>query len=313
MNIKKTISSIYKLEFVKESAKSRVSFERAETIVSIFYFLQLAFSLLGLIKIGGGDPGRTGFLPIWPVSWSGILPYSEVAKTVFLFYLATAFFAAFFWRRRVGKIVAFLGILQVHAWDSSFGNINHFLYPWLYTSFIFIFLPNTTQSKKLTTEIRQKFMLVFWGAQALFLLTYSLSGIWKFYWGIRQLVEGQMGSFSPYAFSYQVAGKFIRNNKDAFLSRIITENPIPFWPFYLGAIYTEIFALWVAFKPSLHKIWGILLISLHVGNLLFLGIPFFESIVLLSILFLNSPFTKKGTSYKKILGDLPIFGLVFSR
>lgn len=311
MQIRKRITNLFKLSFIEESARDKKSFVKAETIVSLFYFIQIAFAFLSLIKIGGGEVGRSGFLPIWPISWVGSLEATTASKVVFLFYLASSFFATLFWRRRIGKIIGFLGILQIHAWDSSFGYMNHFLYPWLYTSFLFIFLPDT-HKKGIKLKTRKKFMLVFWGAQALFLLTYTLSGLWKVYWGVRQPIEDQLGSFSAYGFSYQAAAHFLRDNRSFLLTELVINNPIPAWLFYLGGIYTEFFAIWAAFKPNLHKLWGLLLIGLHVGILFVLGIPFFESIVLLSLLFLNSPFSK-NPKVNDIAKDLPIFGYFIAK
>ncbi|MFI5241151.1 MAG: hypothetical protein ACHQUA_01825 [Microgenomates group bacterium] len=299
------------LSFIDESAKNPIAIERAKNIVQFFYYLQIPLAFLCLIKLGGGDPGRTGFLPIWPISWLGSIPYSEGLKIIFTFYLASAFISSLFWRYKFGKIIGFLGILQVHALSSSFGYIDHFFYFWLYTGFIFLFLPDTKTGIKVGIQTAKKFLFVFWGMIALILLTYTLSGIWKGYWGINQFFGGEIGSFSPYAFSTQIANRSIIESKDFYYSDFIINNPLLVWPMYLGAIYIEVFAFWVAFKPNLHRTWGFLLLTLHSGILLVMGIPFFETVLFLSFILLNSPFSKEKISAKEQLSDLLILGNLF--
>ncbi|HET7098665.1 MAG TPA: hypothetical protein VFI61_00285 [Patescibacteria group bacterium] len=307
----KKISSIFDLSFIDSAAQNPIAFEKAKTIVQFFYYSQVPLAFINFLKLGAGDPQRSGFFPIWPMSWVGSLPYPEVARIVFLFYLLAGFVATLFWSRRFAKILVFLAIFQIHALDSSFGYINHFFYLWLYVSFLFMFLPDTPIGKKISIEVIKKFLFVYWASQAVILLTYSFSGFWKIYWGIVAIFQGAIGSFSPYALSTHIAKTTIMEGRAYYFSNFMINNPIFSWFFFLGTLYIEFFSLWVAFKPNLHKVWGVVLISMHVGILLAMGIPFFESIVILCILMLNSPFAKEVISLNDILKDLPILNLLY--
>lgn len=310
-NILKKISSIFDLSFIDSAAENPIAFEKAKTIVQFFYYSQIPLAFINFLKLGAGDPQRSGFFPIWPMSWVGSLPYPDVARIVFLFYIIAGFVAALFWSRRFAKILVFIAIFQIHALDSSFGYINHFFYLWLYVSFLFVFLPDTQIGKKVSTEVAKKFLFVYWAAQAVILLTYSFSGLWKIFWGIVAVINGQVGSFSVYALSTHIAKTTIMEGRSYYFSNFLINNPIFSWFLFLGTLYIEIFALFAAFKPNLHKAWGVVLISMHVGILLAMGIPFFESVVILCILMLNSPFVKENISFRDILRDLPILNFFY--
>ena len=303
------IKNTFNLGFIDQAAADNISFERAKNSVAIFYYLQVVLAFINLMKIGAVDPQRSGFLPIWPMTWAGNLPYSDLSKWIAVFYLVAALVSCFFWNKRFSRILVFLSFSQVHALDSSFGYMNHFYYFIFYACFFFIFLPDINIFVSASKENVKKFLFVYWGVIAALFATYTLSGIWKAYWGVLNLVDGQPGSFSYFTFSEHVAKKTIIESRDYFFSDFIISNPLLAWPAYLVTIYVEVFAIWAAFKPSLHKLWAFILVFMHVGILLAIGIPFFESIFVLCILLLNSPFTQ-NPSLKQMALDLPIFGQV---
>jgi len=309
--MKNIFKSIFSLSFIDDASQKPQAFERAKIAVQNFYYLQVPIAFINLMKIGAVDPERSGFLPIWPMTWAGSMPYSDTAKIVAIFYVAVALLSCIFWNKRISKILVFLGIFQVHALDSSFGYINHFYYLLLYACFIFMFLPNTKHNENFNIETAKKFLVVYWGALAAILMTYTLSGMWKIYWGVVTIIAGIPGSFSPYTFSEHVAKKTIIESRDYFFSDFVISNPFLVWFSYLGTIYLEFFSIWVAFKPNLYKIWGLVLIFLHVGILLVMGIPFFESLLVLCILMLNSPFTEGFPTIPQIISDLPLVGNVW--
>ncbi len=301
------MKKIFNLEFIEKAAENKQAVFKAVNAVATFYFLQIALAFINLMKIGAVDPERSGFLPIWPMSWAGSLPYSFTSQLLAMFYVAASFVAIFFWRNRFARLLVFVSFWQVHALDSSFGFINHFYYLIFYTLFIFTFLPDTSESKDLTNDQSKKFLLVYWGAIAGIFATYTLSGFWKVYWGILAIIDGRLSSFSMMAFPEHVARKTIFESREYFYSGIVISNSILSWIAYLGTIYIEVVAVLVAFKPSLHKIWAFIFIFMHVGILLVIGIPFFESLFVLCIIVLNSPFSG-SLQLGKMFSDLPIFG-----
>lgn len=306
------MKKLFSLEFVEKAAENKASVLKAVNAVATFYFIQIALAFINLMKIGAVDPERSGFLPIWPMNWAGSLPYSFTAQIVAVLYAAAAFVAVFLWRKRIVRLLMFLAFWQVHALDSSFGYINHFYYLIFYTLFIFIFLPETKEDSDLSFDDSKKFLLVYWGAIAAIFVTYTLSGFWKIYWGILAFLDGRLSSFSVMAFPEHVARKTIFESREYFYSSIVIANPILAWFTYLGTIYIEFTALWVAFRPALHKVWAFIFLFMHVGILLVIGIPFFESIIVLCVVVLNSPFSSK-LSISQILTELPFIGFIFKR
>lgn len=306
------MKKIFSLDFIETTARQKSSVMKAVNAVATFYFFQIALAFINLMKIGAVDPERSGFLPIWPMSWAGSLSYSFTAQILAVLYAASAFAAVFFWRKWFVRLLVFLAFWQVHALDSSFGYINHFYYLIFYALFIFIFLPDTKEDTDLDHDQAKKFLLVFWGVIAAVFVTYTLSGFWKIYWGILALLDGRLSSFSMMAFPEHVARKTIFESREYFYSNLVISNPILAWISYLGTIYVEFAALWVAFKPNLHKVWAFVFLFMHVGILLVIGIPFFESITVLCLIVLNSPFSGK-VNLVEIFSDLPFFGFVFKK
>lgn len=291
-------------------ASNSYSFERAKSLVQIFYYVQIALAVMNMIKLGAADPGRGGFQPLWPVFWTGSIGYTEARLILFTTFLVTSFLGAIFWKFPLGRIVSFIGFWQLHALESSFkGQADFFLYPWLYTSFFFMFLPSLkNQAEHL---VKKKFLLIVWGAQALFLLTYTMAGAFKIYTGIIQMVQGQISAFHPYAFPYQIMVQNFVWNRHSYFGDILINNWLISWPMYIGAIYFEFFSFYAAIKTELQRLWGFMMIFLHVGAVLFLGIPFWEHILLLSIIMLYTPFMSDDLVFTDVLKALPLFGPAF--
>lgn len=55
------------------------------------------------------------------------------------------------------------------------------------------------------------------------------------------------------------------------------EVPELFWPLLLAGIYLELVALVMAFRPSLLRLWGLLIVALHLGSLLILSVAFLRT------------------------------------
>ena len=91
------------------------------------------------------------------------------------------------------------------------------------------------------------------------------------------------------------------------LGPFFIEHPSLAWGVALFGIYVELVCVLIAFRPSLHRLWGVLLIGLHTGTSLILSVQFSHSMLLVGILFLLSPFQQGHIRLK----DLPLFDLLF--
>lgn len=295
---------------ITQYAAQPAVFDAAKRMVALFYVILILLSYLtseaGFFKLE--DP--RAFVPLWPLFWTRYVNFTVSAYSIIVFYLASAFIGGLFFHHRWARFIAFLAMLQFHAFISSFGQPVNQLLPWFYAMFLFLFLPDVW-GKQATTEEKKKFLLIVWTAQAILLLCYSLSGFWKIETALVQLSRGEFHAFHPNAFALQIAGSWsVMLGPGGIISRTIVNYPWIGWPFMLGAIYLQFFSLWAAIRPSIQKLWSIGIILFHIGSLHIFGIEFFQLVLLNIIFFFFSPFAMKKQSWKKVVVDLPVLGIL---
>lgn len=290
---------------IESAAKNPVSFKKAKHLIQLFYFA-LIFVSTWSITTWDVFFERQNFSPVWPLFWSKYFEYQDVVNFVMLFFIFATLVGAFFYKHRTFRILIFASFLFYGALGNSFGQRSHQLYPWLYTSFFFIFLPigwnikNTLENKKIV-------LLTIWWAQALFLLTYTLSGFGKIYTDLTS--SSPVNNFSPNAFALQIAYWVPKWQEESLLGPFIINNPYLAWPFYLAAVYLLLFSFWAAVRPSLQKVWAFGLALFHIGTFLTMKIVFMPPpAFLLFIFFLDSPFINPKTKPSDFIYDLPVFG-----
>ena len=248
---------------------------------------------------------------LWPIAWLGWVDAHTGAYFIYALAIVGPILAMLMPQKRWTRLLAFVGLLEMAALASSFGKINHSLHAWTSVAFVFIFLPNGDWERRAASlRERQLFLTTFWGAQALICLFYSMSGLWKLYGAFQQLFAGEMSAFHPYALAYQIATRLMETNSQSMLGPAILAHPWVGWPLLWGAMYIETFALVAAFRPSLHRWWGIGLMLLHLGNVLLLSIPFLENMTLVSLILIFSPFRPAVIDLRAVVRDLPIVGLL---
>jgi hypothetical protein len=305
MKIHKVLKDFLQYPSISKLALESNVINASVTLVSYYYFFLVYMSIDAFSRMDQIVRAQA-YEPLWPLAWSAFFQIDQTLtlNIVRFFFVAVTIIGVFTFKSRSGRFLVFLGIWQIHAVLSSFNHPNHQWYPWLYTSFIFIFLPDIW--KKSDTEANKKFLLIIWSAQALVLLTYSLSGMWKFVSLFDQVISGQIHGFSKDAFAYQVADFLPRVNYNPLLAEFIINNPVFVWPFYAGSYFLEFFALWTAFRPSLQRFWALGLIIFHLGTFVAMGIQFLPFVAILVILFMNSPFSPAKFSMKQVILDLPV-------
>lgn len=281
------------------------SFSKAEHIVR-FYYISLLYLAIERAVQWSDFLGKKDIEPLWPVAWFRFVDYQVGVNIIFTLLLISAFLAAIFPKMRLARILAFFSFLESISLVNSFGKINHGEHIWLLTSFLLIFLPNKSSPEK---PYYRKFLYIFWGCQAIVLLTYTMSGIFKVYGAFHQMSLGQIHAFHPQAMSLQVANRLLQTGSTSVLGSWIIDQIWLGWILYVSAIFIEFFAFFVVFRPSLHRLWAFAIISMHIGIGLTMAIPFKKNILLLAILFFNSPFIVSGNRWQRSLYDLPIIGL----
>lgn len=284
---------------------------QAGKLVPIVYYFLVFIAFTNLEGLNHQIANPKGQLdPRWPIFWAEYFDFALVVSVIIIFFVLSSLLAAVFYKNRLARIVAFLGMLQFHAYNSSFGYPNHQLDVLLWVSLIFIFFPSIW-TKNVTEVTKKKFLLVFWTAQTYLLLTYSMSGLGKISDSISQALAGQAHSFSPDAAALHISNVLYMMQQSTLLGPLIVNYPALGWAPFVGIIYLEFFSLYVAFNPSLHRAWAVGLILFHLATYLTMRAIFVAPVPLILVLLLSSPFAHQP--WKKTLAELPFFGLAFSK
>jgi hypothetical protein len=283
---------------------------KAKQIVPFFYYFSL-FQAMSLVSARRFESlPQAQFSPVWSLGWTSWIAYPNIIVTLDIFFLFAAVAAVFWYRHRVARLLVFLAIFQADGFLSSFGQPNHYWLPWLWISFFFIFFPDIWGKTECSPSEKKKFLIVILGAQASVFLIYSLAGFWKLLRALEQFSAGAANALSPDALALHIAARQVDTGITSIFGPLFIHYPLLGWPLFLGMIYVEFFALWVVFRPSLHKVWGGALIVFHIGTFFTLGLTFLNTIFFISLLFLSSPFSIHKTTIREMIFDLPIFGWV---
>jgi len=289
------------------------AFAHSQLIVKMFYLFLAFIGINATVGRSASWVDGEALRPLWPVAWFDLVgaEYAGwfIVLLCFLLFAVGLFWVEHSWAR-AGMFVAFF---QIAALNNSFGKINHGLHGLIIISFVLIFFPKISRLGETSIAKRQRALLVFAFAQIMFMLFYSMSGVWKVYAGIDQsLFMGHTyHTFHPDALALQVAHRLVQTNSESILGGLIVQYPILGFAPYLAAIYLETFALVAAFRPSLHRIWGISMIMFHMGTWLTMTISFNVNIVLLGLFFVYSPFASHH-DWKVSLRQLPLLGFPLS-
>ena len=251
---------------------------------------------------------RTANAPLWPIVWLKKVGPVAGPRLLLAFYLATNILGAFTVSWRASRVLTFLGLLEYVALKNSFGKIGHSLHLPLIVAGVFILLPAgwDRPAPQVPRRPRQETLLVFWLAQAAVLLSYTMSGVGKLAAAVYQLLSGETNAFSPGGLGAHVAQRLVQTHSTSFFGAWIIHHPYLTWPALPAAIYLELFAFLVAFRPSLGRPWAALLILFHVGTYFTMTITFPQSCFLLALLFFPSPFEPETVSaWQTRLLDVP--------
>lgn len=279
-------------------------FRRAQGAVSIFYLLQFVL----LVEFINRWPLWRQAISLAPVGIAAWMPGVGIPLSIDLTlsaYGIALVLACLAPHVRFFRSLVFVTLLLAAGLSNSFGKIDHGYHCWIYVSFALIFLSAERTSEDSSTRLsRQKFLTVVMAAQALVLGSYTLSGLWKSCSTVLQALSQQKSYLSLDGFAYQVAGHLLETASTTVLGPIFIENPWLGWLPMLVATYVEFFALAVLFRPSLPRTWGFLLIGLHLGAGLAMGITFVQNILLLALLFGASPFSVQPVALRYKLSSL---------
>jgi hypothetical protein len=282
------------------------SFHAAQIVVRCYYAVILFFAAATLHD-GAVYLDRRETLALWPVCWLNAVPLRAGILGILTGYLAAAFLGAIFPARRWARALVFIGLLEFAALDNSFGKISHNYHLWVLTAFWLVFLPKVP-ARTADRTTRQRFLLIFWGCQAIVLLTYTMSGVGKIGGSIYQLAAGQNNLFMPTGVASIIADRLLQTNSNSWLGPWLVAHPRFGLPLGLAAMYLEFFAFWAVFRPTLQRWWAAGLILFHIGVYLLMGITFTQTILLVGLLFLTTPLLDDQQDGRAIVKQLPLLG-----
>lgn len=282
------------------------AYRRASVLVRMFYLLSFvlacgdAHAVLMRARVQQWDP-------LWPLFWLEYIEPNRVVGQCFAAGLIlAAMLAAICPRPRWTRGLVFLALFLFCAFENSFGKIAHSRFCLMLISGIFVGLPAIVRGERASRLERQRYVLVFGGGQALFLLTYSMAGIGKLLAAGVQMMAGDIHVFSPTALSLHIAARLLQTNESSVLGAWMIAHPGVGQAAMLVTLYLQTFAFVAAFRPACHFGWAVGLMGFHVMSELTMGIGFWPNVILLALLFFWSPFrgAPGGSPSWPLWGDL---------
>jgi len=294
------------------SALSRQS-ARCQVLIRAFYAF-LTFKIMFEQDMWSSLLGRDSMEPLWPVWWMGSGAPSDLHVQAILYAnLAAVIFVLILPQFRALRIFCFLAFLQYVAFRNSFGKINHWGHLLLFTSFLFIFLPSGWHQLKPTRTAQATTCMIIGSVIAVILTTYSMSGLGKIIVGILEGAQGQPHSFSPDSLARHIADRMLETGQDSAFGDIIVNAPLLGWPVMMLTIYFQLASVFVIFHPELHRFWGAIHLLFHAGVYLTMTISFNNSVFMLALFLLASPFAPDATCPFGTMTRLPFIGGVFAK
>jgi len=286
-------------------------FVAAQTIVRCYYAVVLFFAATTLHD-WPSYLDRRETMALWPVCWLNAVPLRAGMMAILGGYLAAAFLGAIFPARRWARALLFIGLFEFAALENSFGKISHNYHLWVLTAFWLVFLPKASV-RTADRATRQHFLLIFWGCQAIVMLTYTMSGVGKIGGAIHQFCTSQNNLFMPTGLASVIADRLLQTNSTSWLGPWLLAHPWLGWPLGLAAMYLEFFAFWAAFRPALQRWWAAGLILFHIGIYILMGITFTQTILLVGLLFLTMPLAGDVPNVREIVKQLPLVGWILRK
>lgn len=280
----------------------------AQALISAFYAVLLFFAVSDLFS-WQEYLSATSLTPRWPVFWLRYVDVRFGVGLILWFRLAGGLIGITLSRHRGARILVCLSLLEFLAFKYSFGAVNHGDHLGLLLTFGLVFLPSGWSSSQGASRIVEaSTLLVFSGCQAFIMLTYSMSGMWKVGGVVQQVIQGQVSYVAPQGLAQQVAAKLLSDGSTSLLGPWLIDHPWAGWPLMIAALYLELFALWAVPRPTLHRVWGLGLILLHLSTHLTMGVGFPQNVLWLSLFFVLSPLRQEGAGWREMARDLPLLG-----
>ena len=255
---------------------------RTESLVKAYYF-----ALLGVANfLGWPSFYQEGLTPSfrWPLGIFDGTPLPTVQIFCCLILILVCCLAGIWPRSQSFRILVFVALFLMNAVANSAGATTHLYQFWLWSAFIMATVPG--RSKKITERrFYYYLMLGWWGAQAIVLMFYGLSGFWKTVGLFEQIFKGEPNLLSASGLSYHLASEMLRTGSQPLLGPWLLKfqwfSPV----LAIAVIVLQLSCLAALFRGGwLRRAVGIGLILFHIGTYLFLAITYPTNVVLVGVL-----------------------------
>lgn len=226
----------------------------------------------------------------WPLRWLAWFPGSSetILTVIFFATLITQLLSSIYIYNRTLKFIAWLGFGLLAAARVSFGNFSYNLLAFFLCAFCLAFVTSSKEgSSKEEVDADTRFYL--WAAQVVFLLTYTLSGIWKARGFIASV--GQSGGLSVDPIYYHIVSYRLQFFDASSPSVVLP--PLVGLILWMGVILFESVSVFVAFNPKIQPFWGVGIILMHVGSALTMNLYYATHLLLATVLLICHPYTKR--------------------
>ena len=278
-----------------------------------FFYLFVFFLMVARLDLhrilGRGDPAA----PLWPAALLGdvlgagwteaahglrVLPVASGVLGI----LVIVFPGCLIWRIGIFLYV-FIAVAMMNSHGGSISHTNHFI---VYISFALLFLPAAAgRPDRMPRSAVMHCIAVFWFAQFIPLFCYSLAGLWKFLFSGLELL-------TPDGFVRILLHRVMSDGGriPPLLPYVVRYDYLP-QLLLLGVVYLQVCAVFVWFRPHLHRPFGVMMILFHLGVYWLLNIPFVNHLVILGLFMVFSPFAPRRSSWFTVAQSLPLLGLPF--
>lgn len=229
----------------------------------------------------------------WPVAWAAGLPWREVVTAVTAAFVLAALAGLIGYRQRPARAGAFVALLLYAALYNSIGRTGHGYHLALLVAFFLALAP--TLPRRPSRERTERALRLLLAAQAVAMLTYTLSGFWKVAAGVSAWSRGVPGLFSGRSLPLQVTARAFETAEDPALIDLIVAFPRLSSLLYIAAALLELGALPTVVWPRLAALWALGLAGLHTAIFWSMHIDFSRNAIVLVVLFGLSPFLVRGT------------------
>ncbi len=277
----------------------------------VFAIYALCFFRLTQIANHWSEMRQWKHLALWPVAWMKRLPPGLGVDLLFVAALTTGLWVLLKPMSRWARVSFALCYVQALALSLSLGKISHSDHVSLWVAVLLCLAPHARASDLARARVRAGWLGTFAACQWMVALFYSLAGFWKIV-GFLRTPPGSVSLLDFGGLGYSIGVKAGQTGSVSVMAAWLASYP---WLSTLSVwlvLYFQLFSLLAVSRPKVHRVWGVGLIGFHLGALLGMEVPFLQTIPVLAVLWIGSPFCPERTTLKASLSELPLVKLALA-